>query len=153
MTARHVVYTGGTFDLFHAGHVHLLRQCREIAGADGRVVVALNRDAFVQAYKGITPTHPYAERRQILEATRLVDVVVCNVGDADSKTAIEVVGPDVVAIGQDWHDPDAPDPWQRYRDQMGFEVGWLEDRGITLAALAHLPGWSATRIRRELGGR
>jgi glycerol-3-phosphate cytidylyltransferase len=43
-----VVYTGGTFDLFHSGHVNLLRRCSEI----GTVVVSLNTDEFIEKYKG-----------------------------------------------------------------------------------------------------
>ena len=45
------VYTGGTFDLLHAGHVKFLRRCAEF----GRVVVALNTDEFVEQYKGRKP--------------------------------------------------------------------------------------------------
>jgi cytidyltransferase-like protein len=47
-----IVYTGGTFDLFHSGHVNLLMRCKEIAGLEGKVVVGLNSDAFVQRFKG-----------------------------------------------------------------------------------------------------
>ena len=46
-----IVYTGGTFDLFHSGHVRLLKRCRDLAGDDGEVVVSVNPSEFVSAYK------------------------------------------------------------------------------------------------------
>lgn len=140
-----VVYTGGTFDLWHPGHVHLLRQCRSLAGRDGKVVVALNTDEFVASYKRLIPTHDYADRRAILEACSFVDLVVRNTGGADSKVAIEVVDPDIIAIGEDWKDRD-------YHAQMGFTPEWLAERRIELQYLRLLTGHSSTRIRRELAG-
>lgn len=144
------VYTGGTFDLFHAGHAFLLRQCRDLAGAKGRVVVSLNSDEFVQAFKQVRPTHPYRERKVILEACRFVDLVVRNIGGADSRPTIEVVQPDVVAIGDDWYDTDSAEPWGRYMRQMCLAQDWLDSRGIELVALPLLPDWSSSRVRREL---
>ena len=46
-----IIYTGGTFDLFHSGHVNLLKRCREVAGQEGKVVVALNTDDFIFQFK------------------------------------------------------------------------------------------------------
>ena len=50
-----IVYTGGTFDLLHSGHIRFLKACRRLVGADGEVVVSLNTDAFIEAYKGKPP--------------------------------------------------------------------------------------------------
>lgn len=140
-----VVYTGGTFDLFHAGHVKLLQECRSLSGWRGRVVVALNTDEFVMRYKHLIPTHSYAERRAILEACAHVDLVVCNTGNEDSKVAIEVVQPDIIAIGEDWRGRD-------YHGQMGFTPKWLAERNIELMYVSHLPGFSSTNTRRKLAG-
>src|SRR5438105_3578943 len=54
-----IVYTGGTFDLIHTGHLYLLRQCRSLAGPAGVVVVSLNTDEFVLEYKQRAPIQPY----------------------------------------------------------------------------------------------
>lgn len=138
-----VIYTGGTFDLFHAGHVELLRRCRSLAGRDGKVIVALNTDEFVMAYKRIIPTHDYASRQLILESCRFVDLVVKNIGGADSKPSIEVVRPDIIAIGEDWKDRD-------YMTQMQFTQEWMNERRIELVYIPHLAGHSSTNIRRKL---
>jgi cytidyltransferase-like protein len=83
-----IVYTGGTFDLFHSGHIRFLKACRRLAGDDGRVVVSLNTDAFIQAYKGKPPIMSYEERAEILLGCKYVDRVVPNLAGADSKPAI-----------------------------------------------------------------
>ncbi len=140
-----IAYTGGTFDLFHPGHVELLRQCRAFVGRDGKVVVSLNTDEFVQQYKGLTPTYGFEARRAILEACEYVDLVVKNTGGPDSKPAIEVVMPDVILIGEDWRKKD-------YCAQMGFTEAWLIERNIRVHYIRHLPGYSSTNTRRQLAG-
>ena len=55
-----VVYTGGTFDLFHYGHKLLLDRCNNI----GDVVVALNTDDFVKRYKDVSCIMDYNERKK-----------------------------------------------------------------------------------------
>jgi cytidyltransferase-like protein len=120
-----IVYTGGTFDMLHAGHIDLLEQCRQIATYSGKVVVSLNSDEFVASYKGSAPVCRYAERARVLMAIRYVDEVVMNVGGADSKPAIEFVDPDFIVIGSDWRDRD-------YHAQMGFTPAWLEEHMIQL---------------------
>jgi cytidyltransferase-like protein len=115
-----VVYTGGTFDLFHSGHVNLLKRCKEIAGPKGRVVVSLNTDAFIFSYKGSAPICDEAERTVVLRACEYVDEVIFNSGGADSKPAIELAEPDYIVIGSDWARRD-------YYAQMDFTQDWLDE--------------------------
>jgi glycerol-3-phosphate cytidylyltransferase len=132
-----IVYTGGTFDLFHAGHALLLQRCRALAGPDGRVVVALNTDDFIESYKGTPPTIPYVEREVVLLACRYVDEVIPNVGGHDSKPAVEIVRPDLIVIGDDW----APGKGKDYMAQMGFDDVWLGLMGVDILYLPK--GWDA----------
>jgi glycerol-3-phosphate cytidylyltransferase len=115
------VYTGGTFDLFHLGHVNLLRQCREIAGT-GTVTVWLNTDSFAESYKR-KPICTLEERFAVVEACRYVDEVVINWGGADSRMIVDSVRPNYVVVGDDWRDRD-------YNTQMGWDEAWLRDRDI-----------------------
>jgi cytidyltransferase-like protein len=138
-----VLYTGGTFDLLHPGHVFLFQQCRQYIGPYGKIVVALNTDEFVMEYKRIIPTHNYASRRSMLEGLEMVDLVVKNVGGSDSKMSIEVVNPTIIAIGEDWKERD-------YYAQMGFTSDWLAERGIQLWYVPHLKGFSSTNVRKSL---
>jgi cytidyltransferase-like protein len=138
-----IVYSGGTFDMFHAGHAFLLRECRKLAGPDGRVVVALNTDVFVGSYKGRPPVCSYAEREAVLQSCKYVDEVIRNSFGADSKPAIEAVRPDVIAIGVDWALKD-------YYAQMGFTAQWLADRDISLVYIPHPCPISSTEVKNRI---
>jgi glycerol-3-phosphate cytidylyltransferase len=130
------VYTGGTFDLFHAGHVNLLRKCKEL----GRVIVALNADDFILGYKGRTPVCSFEERAEVLWACRYVDEVVENIGGADSKVTIDEVEPDIIAIGTDWARKD-------YYLQMGFDQDYLDDKEISLIYIPYTWSISTTQLK------
>jgi glycerol-3-phosphate cytidylyltransferase len=137
------VYTGGTFDLFHAGHVKFLRRCKEISGIAGKVTVALNTDEFIYNYKKVQPILSYEERFEVLSACKLVDVVIANIGDADSKPAIEQCQPDVIAIGSDWARKD-------YYKQMQFDQDWLDERNISLIYIPYTKGISSSLIKQKI---
>ena len=136
-----IVYTGGTFDLPHSGHVNFLRKCAEL----GTVVVALNTDEFIAEYKGKPPVMSYEERRAVLEEFRCVSKVIPNMWGADSKPAIEKVAPDIIAIGSDWARKD-------YYKQMDFDQDWLDSWGISLIYIPYTDGISSTEIKRRLKG-
>jgi glycerol-3-phosphate cytidylyltransferase len=140
-----IVYTGGTFDLFHSAHVRFLKACRRLAGQDGRVVVALNSDAFIQAYKGSSPIMSFDERKEVLLGCRYVDAVVANIGGADSKPSIEQVMPDLIVIGDDWARKD-------YYAQMQFTRDWLDQMDIQLVYVPYTPGISTTDIKKRVAG-
>lgn len=151
-----VVYTGGTFDLMHEGHIELLRSCRRIAGKDGLVIVGLNTDEFIERFKGTRPVQSFRERKIMLKSCRYVDYVIENFGEEDSRKTIEsakyVGGPglydpeypvDVVAIGTDWAGRD-------YYAQMGFTKEWLDENDIILIYVDRRTGQSTTNIKEIL---
>ena len=138
-----IVYTGGTFDLFHSGHVNLLQRCKDIAGANGTVIVSLNTDEFIFSYKGKTPVCTYEERKAVLEACQYVDVVVPNIGGADSKISIQLSQAEYVVIGSDWARKD-------YYKQMDFDQDWLDARGIGLIYIPYTQEVSSTKIKNRI---
>jgi len=135
-----IVYTGGTFDLFHSGHVNLLKRCREVAGIDGKVVVALNTDDFIWQFKNKKPICNEQERLDVLLACRYVDEVVMNIGGQDSRISIDMVGPNYIVVGSDWAKKD-------YYAQMSFTQEWLDERGIGLVYVPYTTSISSTKIR------
>ena len=133
------VYTGGTFDLYHSGHANFLARCAEL----GRVVVSLNTDEFIESYKGKAPVISYEDRAAVLLSCRSVSEVIPNFGGADSKPAIEIIQPDILAIGSDWARRD-------YYAQMGFSQDWLDARAISLIYIPYTAGISSTAIKARL---
>ena len=134
------LYTGGTFDLFHAGHVRFLSRCKEIVQYSGLVTVSLNTDEFIEKYKGKPPVCSYEEREQVLKACRFVDKVIPNIGGEDSKEAILKVKPAYIAVGSDWAVKD-------YYKQMGFTQDWLDSQGIALVYIPYTKGVSTSEIK------
>jgi len=133
------VYTGGTFDLYHAGHARFLARCAEL----GEVTISLNTDEFIEEYKGKPPVISFADRAEVLLSTRSVSQVIPNSGGADSRWAIEAVMPDIIAIGTDWARRD-------YYKQMGFDQDWLDDRAIALIYIPYTQGISSTAVKERI---
>lgn len=133
------VYTGGTFDLFHSGHVEFLRKCSEF----GPVTVVLNSDEFVEQYKGKPPVISLDDRMAVVRACRYVDDVFVNDLGSDSKEAILYVNPDIIVIGSDWATKD-------YYKQMGFTQEWLDACGISLCYVPYSDWISSTEIKKRL---
>jgi cytidyltransferase-like protein len=142
------VLTIGTFDLLHVGHLELLEGCRALAGGSGSVVVAVNRDAFVERYKGRRPVRSLEHRLELVRGLADVDAGVVNLGDEDSGLVIDLVAPDHVAIGDDWLDPGRDE--RRYLAQLGITAAWLSDRRLAVTYLPRTRGASTTATRQEL---
>jgi cytidyltransferase-like protein len=138
------VLTLGTFDLFHTGHVNLLRACRSVAGEHGTVTVGLNTDGFVARYKGRPPVIAYQDRAAVVAACRHVDRVVPN--DQASGSADQVilaVAPDVIVVGSDWHGRD-------YLGQLGIDQAFLDECLTRVVFVPYTDGISSTAIRGRL---
>lgn len=92
------VLTYGTFDLFHAGHVRLLRR---LAGLGGRLIVGCSTDGF-NALKGKSCIMPYEARAEILRACRYVDHVIPEECWEQKRGDVVRHGADIFAMGSDW---------------------------------------------------
>src|SRR6476661_4029741 len=94
-----VVFTNGAFDLLHVGHVRYLQAARALGDL---LIVGLNDDASVRAYKGPTrPLVPEDERAEVLAALACVDYVVL-FGDPTATRLVEAIRPDIYAKGGDY---------------------------------------------------
>jgi len=134
------VYVGGTFDLFHAGHVALLRRSK-LAFPQTHVIVSLNKDEFAARYKR-PPVLTLRERIEVVSACRYVDTVAINEGDEDSKPAILGTGATHIVHGTDWTD----DGLMR---QMGLTESWLEEHDIQMLYVPYTDGISTSEIIRR----
>lgn len=93
------VVTFGTFDVFHAGHLHILERARQLGTWLG---VGLSTDAFSFEKKGRLPLYAYEERRRILAALRCVDAVFAEESLALKAEYLKRCRADVLVMGDDW---------------------------------------------------
>lgn len=93
-----VVLTYGTFDLFHFGHVRLLRR---LAALGDRLIVACSTDEF-NNLKGKKTVVPFEHRVEVLQACRYVDAVIPEHDWAQKRQDIRAHSVDVFGMGDDW---------------------------------------------------
>lgn len=91
-------YTTGVFDMFHVGHLNILRRAKEQCDY---LIVGVSTDELVQKYKHKNPIIPFEERKEIVKAIEYVDQVV-EQEDRDKFKAWEKLKFDVMFVGDDW---------------------------------------------------
>lgn len=128
------VLTYGTFDLFHHGHVRLLKRAKALGDY---LVVAVSTDEF-NAGKGKTSFHDYETRKEVVEAIRYVDLVIPEKSWEQKLDDVRRFEIDVVAMGDDWADSDKFD--------------YLKEH-CELVFLSRTEGISTTDIKEDLGGK
>lgn len=110
-----VGYTAGVYDLFHVGHLNILRNARSMCD---RLIVGVSTDELIVARKGRQPVIPFEERMEIVRSVKYVDVAVAQ-EDMDKIGMWERLKFDVMFVGDDWHNSDK---WREY-DRQFREVG------------------------------
>lgn len=91
-------YTTGVFDLFHIGHLNILKKAKEYCE---ELVVGVSTDELVLSYKNKVPVIPYEERVEIVSSIKYVDKVVPQ-ENRDKFEAWENIKFDVMFVGDDW---------------------------------------------------
>lgn len=135
-------YIGGTFDLFHPGHVNLLARAKSKCSY---LIVSLNTDEFAERYKR-KPIMKLKERIAAVKACRFVDEVMINEGDEDSTIAIKKAVPHKIFHGNDW-------TGEGLLKQMNLTEEWLKRRGITMVYLPYTKSISTTEIIKRINER
>ena len=91
-------YTTGVFDMFHIGHLNILKQAKDLCEF---LIVGVSTDELVQEYKHKTPIIPFEERKAIIEAIKYVDKVVPQL-NRNKIEAFQKINFDVMFVGDDW---------------------------------------------------
>jgi glycerol-3-phosphate cytidylyltransferase len=92
------VLTYGTFDLFHIGHLNILKRLSELGD---RLIVGVSTDEF-NALKGKKPVVPFEQRIEIVRAIRYVDLAIPEDRWSQKREDIETYDVSVFGIGEDW---------------------------------------------------
>lgn len=113
-------YTAGVFDLFHIGHVNLLRRARTKCDF---LIVGVTTDELALSRKGRCII-PWLDRVGVLESCRYVDRVVKQV-EFDKTKAWETLKFDAIFVGSDWEHSVEWDEYQEFFTAVGVEVNFL----------------------------
>jgi FAD synthetase len=98
---KKVVLASGVFDLLHLGHVKFLEEAKKAGGKDVELIVIIARDSTVEKNKGRRPIMSENQRRALVESLKVVDEAVLGFEQFDLGDVIELVKPDVIALGYD----------------------------------------------------
>lgn len=135
MTKKYRVFVPGAWDLFHVGHVNLLRRARKIAN---KVIVGVDTDASIKRRKGQSPIVPFKDRVTILKSCSGVDEVVSNQNGSLDATQLIGLDVEVVIVGSDW----------KNKSLKGKKK--IEESGIRMQYFPYTKTVSSTQIKDEI---
>lgn len=128
-------YTTGVYDLFHIGHLNLLKNAK---GMCDKLVVGVTVDELV-SYKGKKAMIPFEDRIEIVRSIKYVDAAVPQY-DMDKLAACKKLKANILFVGDDWY---ATEKWQNYERQFN-------EAGIKIVYFPYTKGISSTQITKAL---
>ena len=129
-------YTTGVFDLFHIGHLNILRNAKAMCD---KLIVGVSTDELIWEYKNKKAVIPFDERCEIVRNIRCVDAVVRQ-DTMDKYEAWKKIKFDVLFVGDDWYNTDK---WQKIENEL-LEVG------VRTVYFPYTRGTSSTLINKIL---
>lgn len=129
-------YTTGVFDMFHIGHLNILRRAKEKCDY---LIVGVSTDECVESYKHHTPMIPYEQRAAIVEAIKYVDEVVPQ-STMDKLEFLKHRHFDVMFHGDEWKGTDLYNKYEKEFAEYGARIEYL----------SHTAGISSTMLRDRL---
>ena len=128
-------YTTGVYDLFHIGHLNLLKSAK---GMCDKLIVGVTVDELV-AYKGKKAMIPFEDRIEIIRSVRYVDAAIPQ-HDMDKLSACKKIGAQILFVGDDWY---GTEKWQEYEKEFA-------EAGIRIVYFPYTKGISSTKITEAL---
>ena len=137
-TSKIIGYTTGVFDMFHIGHLNILRRAKEQCDY---LIVGVSTDELVMHDKNKKPVIPFEDRCEIVKAIRYVDEVVPQI-DKNKFGAWEKLHFDKMFVGSDWK---GTPQWNEFEKQFA-------PVNVKIVYLSHTDGISSTMLREKLNG-
>ena len=128
-------YTAGVYDLFHIGHLNLLKNAK---GMCDKLIVGVTVDELV-SYKNKKAFIPYEERIEMVRACKYVDAVVPQ-ENMDKLGMCKRLGASYLFVGDDWY---GTEKWKKYEKEF-------EENNIKIIYFPYTNGISSTKIREVL---
>lgn len=128
-------YTAGVYDLFHIGHLNLLKNAKAMCD---KLVVGVTTDDLV-SYKGKKAMIPFEDRIEIVRSIKYVDAAVPQ-SDMDKLTMCKKLGAQILFVGDDWY---GTEKWKKYEEEF-------KQAGIQIVYFPYTKGVSSTLITKTL---
>lgn len=132
-------YTTGVYDMFHIGHLNILRRAKELCDY---LIVGVTTDELCYSRKHKYPIINEAERLEIIKSIRYVDQAIFQT-DMDKVAAVRKLGADVVFVGSDWKNTPSWLAYEKELKKINCDVVYLE----------HTDGISSSILREKLNGK
>ena len=136
MKEKVIGFTAGTFDMFHIGHLNLLKNAKSRCDY---LIVGVNSDQLVEEYKNKKAVIPLEERMEIIRSIRYVDEVM-RIDSLDKAVSWNQKHYDLLFIGDDWK---GNPRWMQTEIQMA-------EYGVKVVYLPHTEGTNSTLLREKL---
>lgn len=133
-----VGYTTGVFDLFHVGHLNILRQSKERCRF---LIVGVSTDELALELKGRLPAIPFLQRMEIIQSIRYVDRVVPEM-EMDKLEAWKKLHYNVLFKGSDAQQKDIYKEYEKKLKEIG---------NVDICYFPYTEGISSTKIKERLG--
>ena len=142
-------YTAGVYDLFHIGHLNLLKNAK---GMCDKLIVGVTTDDLV-LYKGKHSMIPYTDRAEIVRSIKFVDAVVPQ-EDMDKLKMCKKLKANVMFVGDDWYDTPKWNEIEKMFDEAGIRIVYFPyTKGISSTriteALKSTRGWTRADNKSE----
>ena len=131
-----VGYTTGVFDMFHIGHLNILRRAKELCDY---LIVGVSTDELVEKEKNKKPVIPYSERVEIVGAIKYVDKVVPQT-NKNKVEAWENLQFDKMFVGSDWQ---GTSQWQKIEADFS-------PLNVKIVYLPYTDGISSTKLTKHI---
>ncbi|MCM1234441.1 MAG: adenylyltransferase/cytidyltransferase family protein [Ruminococcus flavefaciens] len=128
-------YTTGVFDLFHIGHLNLLKNAK---GMCDKLIVGVTVDELVM-YKGKHPIITFNDRIEIVRSCKYVDVAIPQ-HNIDKVEACKKLKANIVFVGDDWYGIEC---WEEYENR-------LQDYGVGIVYFPYTENISTTKILEQI---
>lgn len=132
-------YTSGVYDMFHIGHLNILKKAKEQCDC---LIVGVTTDALCEQRKHKTPIICEADRVAIVESIRYVDKVILQ-ENMDKLAVVKKYHIDVVFVGSDWKGTPSWEQYEKDFAQYSCKVEYLD----------HTDGISSTILRERMSVR
>lgn len=126
---RIIVYTSGTFDMFHSNHLKMIEYAR---GLGDILIIGVSTDELVSSYKPI-PVIPFEERIAIVKALKYPDIVIPQ-ESLDHTVVVKNLNIDVFVVGDDW----------------AGKYDYLKEQGVQVCYFPYGKGISSSSLKKQI---